>query len=167
MGKSHATLVPIERIENKIFLIRGQKVMLDMDLALLYDTPTSQLKRAVRRNIQRFPEEFMFILNKKELTDLICQIGIARWGGTRHLPFAFTEHGVAMLSSILKSERAIQVNIAIIKAFVRMRQLLASHNEIRQKLMEHDRKITLLIDAVDQLMAPPPASKKPRIGFQP
>ena len=122
-----ALAIPAERIEQSIFLIRGHKVMLDADLAALYRVETGALVRAVKRNIERFPPHFMFQLSKEEFENLRCQTGISRWGGRRYLPYAFTEQGVAMLSSVLRSKRAIQVNIAIMDTFVRLRQMLSSH----------------------------------------
>jgi len=111
-------LMPIERIEKKIMLIRGRKVLLDRDLAELYNVSTGNLNKAVTRNIERFPDDFMFRVSKKEFDDLIFQFGTSKWGGTRKLPRVFTEQGVAMLSGILKSQRAVKVNIAIMRAFV-------------------------------------------------
>ena len=118
-------LIPIERIEKRILLLRGQKVMLDTDLAELYGVETGALKRAVKRNRERFPEDFMFELTFQEVGILRCQIGTSSWGGQRFLPYAFTEQGVAMLSSVLKSKRAVQVNIEIMRAFVKLREILA------------------------------------------
>jgi len=118
----------VETIDNKIHVLRGKKVMIDRDLAVLYQVETGQLKRAVRRNIDRFPEDFMFELTKDELEILRCQIGISSWGGERYLPFAFTEQGVAMLSTVLSSKRAILVNIQIMRAFVRLRNLVADNS---------------------------------------
>ena len=164
-------LVPQEVIKNKIYLIRGQKVMLDRDLAKLYRVKTKVLNQAIHRNIKRFPGDFMFQLTKEELEILRSQIVTSRWGGRRYLPYAFTEQGIAMLSSVLKSERAIQVNIAIMRAFVRLRQILFTHKELAGKLRQleykvdsHDKEIKAIFDAIRKLMEPP---KKPirRIGF--
>jgi len=160
-------LIPVERIENKILLLRGQKVILDRALAELYGVTTGNLNKAVVRNLARFPKDFMFVLTRKELNNLIFHFGTSSWGGTRKLPRAFTEQGVAMLSCVLKSERAIQVNIQIMRVFVRIRQLLASHEKIKRQLDEHDQKIGVLFKAIKQLMAPPPGAQKPKIGFQP
>jgi phage regulator Rha-like protein len=166
--------VSAERIESIIYLIRGQKVMLDSDLAELYGVETKALKRAVKRNRARFPEDFMFQLNNHEVTRLRCQNGTSKTGrgGSRYLPYAFTEQGVAMLSGVLTSSRAIKVNIEIMRAFVRLRQLLGSHNELARKLEElerhlkdHDEQIQAIFSAIRQLMAPIPAPKK-KIGFQ-
>ncbi|MCL5030299.1 MAG: ORF6N domain-containing protein [Bacteroidetes bacterium] len=161
--------IPIEVIENKIFLIRGQKVMLDRDLAQLYGTETRTLKQAVKRNLKRFPPDFMFQLSKEEFTNWRSQIVMSKSDekGLRHLPFAFTEQGVAMLSSVLNSERAVEVNILIIRAFVKLREILSTHKELAQKLKDlelkletHDEQITLIIAAINQLLKPPPEQKK-------
>jgi len=150
--------VPEEIIVGKIFQIRGQKVMLDVDLAELYNVETKQLKRAVKRNCSRFPEDFMFELNQVEFNNLRCNSGTSSWGGSRYLPLAFTEFGVLMLSSVLKSERAIQVNIQIIRVFTKIKELLSTNKEILQKLeqlerkdMEQDDKIILIFDYLKQL----------------
>lgn len=137
-------LIPVERIEKRIILLRGQKVMLDRDLAELYEVRTSILKRAVTRNAERFPPDFMFVLDKQELATLRCQFGTSKndpRGGTRYVPMAFTEQGVAMLSSVLKSPRAVQVNITIMRAFVRLRYILATHADLARKLDELEKKI--------------------------
>ena len=163
-------LTPAERIETKILLLRGQKVILDRDLAVLYGVPTGNLKRAVLRNVERFPDDFMFVLDAQEVTNLICQFGISSssWGGTRHAPMAFTEQGVAMLSSVLNSPRAVQVNIAIMRAFVRLRHILASHADLARKLDEleqkYDSQFRVVFEALRQLMNPP-APPRPPIGF--
>ena len=129
-------LIPTERIERAIFLIRGQKVMLDVDLANLYGVTVGRLNEAVKRNSKRFPCDFMFQLSLQELRNLKSQIAISssRWGGRRHQPYAFTEQGVAMLSSVLNSERAVQVNIEIMRAFVRLRQMIASNKGLAKRL---------------------------------
>ena len=164
-----SNLIPSARIENKIYLIRGQKVMLDFDLAELYGIETKYLKRQVKRNLKRFPRDFMFQLSKKE--NLRCQIVTSSYGGRRYLPYAFTEQGVAMLSSILNSERAIQANIAIVRAFVKLRRILSTHKELAKKLKElenkvenHDSEIEGIFEAIRQLVAPEKESKK-KIGF--
>lgn len=150
--------IPDEVVMSKIYLIRNKKVMLDMDLAELYEVETKQLKRAVRRNISRFPEDFMFELSDTEFTDLRSQSGTSSWGGVRYAPMAFTEQGVAMLSSVLNSERAISVNIQIIRIFTKMRELLSTHKEILQKLeqlekkdVEQDEKLMLIFEYLKQL----------------
>src|SRR2546430_10032774 len=139
MGKSASrdrrAIVPVERIEQRIFVIRDQKVMLGHDLAELYEVPTKQLNRAVRRNLYRFPSDFMFQLTGKEAANLRCQAGTSSsHGGSRYRPLAFTEQGVAMLSAVLQSARAVAVSIEIVRVFVRLRQLLASHADLRRKL---------------------------------
>jgi len=162
-----ANLVPVERIENKIYLIRGQKVMLDLDLALLYGVKTKVLNQAVKRNIDRFPIDFMFQLNKSEFANLRSQIVTSSWGGLRKRPFAFTEHGVLMLSSVLNSKRAIQVNIQIMRAFTRLRQILATHKELREKieLMErkYDKQFRVVFEYIKSLLDD--GKRKDRIGF--
>lgn len=164
-------LIPIERIESKILFLRGQKVMLDRDLAELYGVPTKALKQAVNRNAARFPDDFMFVLDKQEFATLRSQFVTSKnetRGGSRRPPIAFTEQGVAMLSGVLNSERAIQVNIAIIRAFVRLRQLLASHEDLARKLAEQEKKydaqFRVVFDALRELMEPPAPPKK-EIGF--
>jgi len=168
-------LVPLERIERRIFLIRGQKVMLDSDLADLYEVETGALNRQVKRNLSRFPEDFMFQLSEEEAQNLKCQIGISSsaWGGRRSLPYVFTEHGIAMLSSVLQSERAVQVNILIVRAFIKLREVLASHKAMAQKLLEledrldtHDESIQEIFTALKQLMEPPPPKPRKPIGFK-
>lgn len=128
--------IPDELVMSRIREIRGQKVVLDADLAQFYGTETSLLKRQVRRNIDRFPEDFMFELTEKEVENLRCQIGISSWGGNRYLPMVFTEQGVAMLSSVLSSQRAIAVNVQIIRVFTRMRKMWLAHHEILLRLEE-------------------------------
>jgi phage regulator Rha-like protein len=152
------TLIPDETIMKKIYLLRGSKVMMDRDLADLYKIETKQFKRAVRRNISRFPEDFMFELSPEEFNDLRSQFGTSSWGGPRYVPMAFTEHGVIMLASVLNSERAIQVNIQIVRVFTRMREILASHNElllklekIVHKLAEHDDQILVIFEYLKKL----------------
>ena len=168
-------IVPQEVIKNKIYLIRGLKVMLSTDLARLYGIPVMRLNEQVKRNINRFPADFMFPLTRQEVTILKSQIAISSWGGARRAtPYAFTEQGVAMLSSVLNSERAIQVNIAIMRAFVKLKEILSTHKELAHKLKElegkiemHDTDIKAIFEAIRQLMAPPPDKPKPRIGFHP
>ena len=170
---THELAVSAEKIERIIYLIRGQKVMLDSDLAELYGVETKVLKRAVRRNRERFPADFMFPLINQELMRLRCQNGTSKMGrgGSRYLPYAFTEQGVAMLSGVLTSLRAIKVNVEIMRAFVRLRQVLSSHRELARKLEElerhlrnHDEQIQTIFDAIRQLMAKPEAERK-KIGF--
>lgn len=132
--------IPSEVIEKRIFLIRGHRVMLDRDLAELYLVQTRDLNKAVNRNRDRFPVDFVFQLSKAEFDDLKFHFGTSRWGGTRKLPYAFTEQGVAMLSSVLRSKRAVQVNIQIMRAFVKLRELLATHKDLAGKLEELEKK---------------------------
>jgi ORF6N domain len=146
-------------------VIRGKKVMLDADLAALYQVETFNLNKAVKRNLDRFPQDFMFQLSREEADNLTFQNGIASWGGRRTPPYAFTEQGVAMLSSVLRSERAAQVNVAIIRTFVKLREILATHEELARKVAQHDRQIATLFQYVKSLLEPPPAPKKPPIGF--
>ncbi len=162
-------LVPPERIERSILLIRGHKVILDTDLAALYGVETGQLVRAVKRNISRFPHDFMFQFNKDEFENLRCHFGTSsQWGGRRYPPYAFTEQGVAMLSSILKSRRAVQVNIEIMRAFVRLRRMLDSHADLARKLealeKKYDAQFKVVFDAIRELMRHPEPKKRP-IGF--
>jgi hypothetical protein len=162
--------IPSERIEKAILLIRGQKVMLDKDLAELYGVETKQLKRAVRRNIHRFPSDFMFELTKGEYDSLRYQFGTLKRGQhTKYLPLAFTEQGVAMLSSVLNSRRAIETNILIMRAFVRLREMISTHKDLLRKVEEmekkYDRQFQVVFEAIKQLMAEPEKPKK-RIGFE-
>jgi phage regulator Rha-like protein len=168
-------LVLQEAVESKILLIRGHKVMLDRDLARLYGVSTKRLNEQMRRNSKRFPADFMFQLNIEEAISSRSQIATLKQGqNIKYLPYAFTEQGVAMLSSVLNSERAIQVNIAIMRAFVKLRYILATQKELAVKLEEHGRKlnkhdedILVIFEAIRQLMEPPPTPPKPRIGFHP
>ncbi|PYP73272.1 MAG: DNA-binding protein [Gemmatimonadetes bacterium] len=160
----------VERVERRIFLIRGEKVMLDSDLAEMYGVVTKTLNRAVRRNRERFPSDFMFELRVKEIALLRYQFGTsnAGRGGRRYRPFVFTEQGVAMLSSVLHSDRAIQVNIAIMRAFVRLRRLLATHRDLARKLDEleqkYDKRFAVVFVAIRRLMAQVDPPRR-RIGF--
>lgn len=161
--------IPAERIENTILVIRGQKVILDSDLATLYDVETRVLVQGVKRNLERFPAHFMFQLTFQEFTHLKSQFGISSaWGGRRTPPYAFTEQGVAMLSSVLNSKRAIQVNIAIMDTFVRLRRMLTTHEELSLKLAalekKYDAQFKVVFDAIRQLMEPPPVKRR-SIGF--
>ncbi|MDP2964098.1 MAG: ORF6N domain-containing protein [Sulfurimicrobium sp.] len=159
-------------VARRILLVRGQKVMLDADLAMLYGVETRALVQALKRNMQRFPEDFMFQLTEEEWEVLRSQSVISKGrGGRRYAPYAFTEHGALMLASILNSQRAIEVGILVVRAFVRLRELLAGNKELAAKLDElerklstHDQAITGLIDTVRQLMSPPAREKRP-IGF--
>ncbi len=162
-------IVPVERIERAILLLRGQKIMLDADLAALYDVETRVVVQAVKRNRERFPEDFMFQLTHAEFRLLRSQtVTSRRWGGRRYPPYAFSEQGVAMLSSVLNSSRAIRVNIEIMRAFVRLRLAIPSHKELEQKLSQLERKtesrFTVVFQALRELMSQP-KSKRKRIGF--
>jgi hypothetical protein len=162
-------LIPLEVIERRILLIPGQKVILSTHLAELYDVETRVLVQAVKRNITRFPQDFMFQLTEEEYSNLKSQIVISSWGGLRRArPYAFTEQGVAMLSSVLRSRRAIQVNIEIMRAFVRLRRMLASHADLARKLdnleKKYDAQFKVVFDAIRELMRPPESKKRP-IGF--
>jgi len=165
MARQHA-VIPIERIASRIYLIRGEKVMLDNDLAELYGVPTSRLNEQFKRNRDRFPEDFAFQLTKDEFDSLMSQIAISKpgRGGRRKLPWVFTEHGVAMLSSVLRSKRAVQVNINIVRTFIRLREILATHQDVARKVKEHDRQIAMLFSAVEKLLALPEPKKNP-IGY--
>jgi DNA-binding transcriptional MerR regulator len=162
-----------DAIATRIQVIRGQRVLLDDDLAELYGVSTRTVNQAVARNPDRFPPDFAFVLSGKEVAILRSQTVISRWGGRRYLPAAFTEQGVAMLSSVLRSLRAAQVNVAIMRAFVRLRQLLVDHRELaervaelEQKFEQHDERIAAVFDAIRQLLQPtPPTSPAERIGF--
>jgi len=163
-------LVSIERIESKIFLIRGKKVMLDKDLAMLYGVETRALNQAVRRNIDRFPEDFMFQLAKEEMRNWKSQIVITNKEkmGLRRRPYAFTEPGVAMLSSVLNSRRAIQVNIQIIRTFIKLRDIALTHVVLKRKIEDmekkYDKQFRIVFEVIRKLLRPPERSKK-RIGF--
>ena len=163
--------VPSARIREAIIMVRGQRVILDRDLAELYRVETRTLKQAVRRNAGRFPEDFMFVLTAKEFKNWRSQFVISNSDrmGLRHAPMVFTEQGVAMLSSVLNSERAIRVNIAIMRAFVQLRQILASHEDLARKLSEleknYDSQFKVVFDAIRQLMTSPDPPRK-EIGFK-
>src|SRR5437762_7889908 len=164
-------IIPVQRIAQAIFVPRGQKVILSQDLAALYGVTAGVLTQAMKRNTKRFPKDFVFQVKAEELRNLKSQIVISSWGGRRHLPYAFTEQGVAMLSSVLNSERAVKVNIAIMRAFVKLRKTLETNREFARKFAElekrvgkHDQEIAAIIDAIRQLMAPPEKPKR-EIGF--
>lgn len=164
-------LIPQDVIQNKIFLVRGQKVMFDKDLAALYGVETKYLTRQVRRNVERFPEDFLLFLTRQEVTILKRHFGTSSWGGTRKPPFAFTEHGILMLSSVLNSKRAVQVNIQIMRTFTRLREMLASNEKLRRKIEEmekkYDRQFQIVFQAIKELLVPPPSKPKSPIGFHP
>ena len=165
-----------ERIANAILVVRGARVMLDADLAILYGVPTKALLQAVRRNAERLPEDFMFQLSNQEVGDLRSQFVTASWGGRRTVPCVFTEQGVAMLSSVLRTPRAIAVNIEIMRAFARLREVLATNRElakqfaalearIEKRLADQDLAIVEILEAIRQLITPPASAPKRKIGF--
>jgi len=170
-------LIATETIEAKILLIRGQKVMLDADLAELYGVETRAFNQAVKRNAERFPEDFMFQLTLEEYASLRSQFVTLKTGRGQHrkyMPYAFTEHGALMLGNVLKSERAVEVSLMVVRAFVRLRELIAGHKELAQKLNQlerkvgaHDRAIAEIISAIRELMVPVEPKKKRPIGFAP
>ncbi|MBM3249316.1 MAG: ORF6N domain-containing protein [Candidatus Omnitrophica bacterium] len=177
-----ASEISAEAVATKIIEVRGKRVMLDRDLAKLYGVSTKRLNEQVRRNIKRFPSDFMYQLTMQEVTILRSQFATSRWGGRRYLPYVFTQEGVAMLSSVLNNERAIQVNIQIMRAFVKLKELLLSHKDLAIKIEElerryadHDVKIRVIFDAIKQLLEhpklkpesepPKPEEPKRRIGF--
>lgn len=182
-----AKIVPAERIQSRILVLRGQRVLLDADLAAIYEVPTSQLNQAVKRNVSRFPEDFMFQLTKEEaeqvrsksqsvtLSTLRSQTvtsNEARRGGRRYLPFAFTEHGAVQLSNILRSDRAIEMGIAVVRAFVQLRALMVDHKTLRAKLAEldarvgaHDEQLAAIVEAIRELAVPVEPADKRKIGY--
>jgi hypothetical protein len=156
--KNQPSVIPDEIVINKIYLIRDEKVMLDSDLAELYGVETKRLNEQVKRNIDRFPEDFMFQLTETEFKNLKSQIATSSWGGRRTLPYVFTEHGVLMLSSVLNSDLAIKVNIQIMRVYIKIRNMLATHKDLllkfeqfEAKLTDHDDKIMLIFDYLKQL----------------
>jgi hypothetical protein len=163
------SLISVERIEHAILLIRGQKVMLSSDLAALYGVPVKVLNQAVKRNVERFPADFMFQLSREEFSNLKSQFVTSSWGGVRRAtPYAFTEQGVAMLSSVLSSPRAVRVNIEIMRAFVRLRRILAAHADLAKRLdaleQKYDEQFSVVFEAIREMMKPPEPKRKP-IGF--
>ena len=162
------SLIPIDVIEKKILLIDGRKVMLDRDLAGLYGVSTGNLNKAVNRNKERFPEDFMVQLSLEEFNNLKFHFGTSSWGGTRKPPRAFTEQGIAMLSSVLNCKRAIQVNIEIMRAFVKLREMISSHKDLVRKLADlekkYDGQFQIVFEAIRQLIEQP-EKPKPKIGF--
>jgi len=167
-------IVAIAKIENLIYIVRGQRVMLDFHLAEMYGVPTRTLNQAVRRNLERFPADFMFQLTKQEVTNLKSQFVISSfsYGGRRSLPLVFTEHGAIMAANVLNSDRAVSASVYVVRAFVKLREVLASHKELARKLKQlerrldgHDDDLHALVSAIRQLMSPPATAKK-RIGFR-
>lgn len=172
--KELQVLVAEQKILNRIYVIRGEKVMIDQDLAEMYGVETKQLKRQVKRNIDRFPKDFMFELTKKEFENLRSQIGTSSWGGTRYMPMAFTEQGVAMLSSVLNSKTAIEVNIRIIRVFTKLREYALTHKEILMQLAKLEKEVKgnskdienifmVLKELIEKQSKPVPRNK---IGFK-
>lgn len=176
VSPSTHNFIPQEQIENKILLLRGLKVMLDKDLAELYGVQTKALNQAVKRNPDRFPEDFMFQMTNKEYESTFLRsqnVTLKRGQHRKYFPYVFTEQGVAMLSSVLNSPRAIQVNIQIMRTFTKLRELMATHKELRQKIErleqkfnEHDQNFLVVFDAIRKLLSPP-EKPKTRIGFHP
>jgi len=162
-------LIEVDSIENYIFQIRGKKVMLDEDLAKLYEVSTKRLNEQVKRNIKRFPGDFMYQLTNKEVINLRSQIATSSWGGKRYLPYVFTEQGVAMLSSVLNSDRAIQVNIQIMRTFVSLRRMVITYDGLKRKIesieKKYDEQFRIVFSAIKKLIESPPAKKKRKIGF--
>ena len=169
-----SALMPVGKVEQAILLVRKEKVILDADLAKLYGVTTTRLNEQVKRNIDRFPEDFMFRLTAQEASNLMSQFATSssEWGGRRKLPYAFTEHGAIMAASVLNSPQAVKVSVFVVRAFVRLRKMLAGNKELAAKFAElerkvdkHDRQIMTLIEAIRQLMAPPPEPRRKPIGF--
>ena len=162
-------IMSIEQIKSLIYIIRGQKVMLDSDLAKMYGIETKRLNEQVKRNLDRFPPDFMFQLNAEEFFNLKSHFATSNWGGRRKLPYVFTEQGVAMLSSVLNSKQAVQVNIQIMRTFVRLRQLLLENKELSRRLddleAKYDKQFKVVFEAIRQIMAPESKPRR-RIGFQ-
>jgi phage regulator Rha-like protein len=184
MRKPKVSILNVEKIAVKINNIRGVKVTLDSDLALLYGVETKVLNRSVKRNIKRFPEDFMFKLSKEELESLRCQIGTSndkslpitkkvKWGGRRYLSYAFTENGVAMLSSVLRSDKAIKINIEIMRTFTKLRYILATNSEVKEKIKEleervgkHDEQLRILVEEIRDYLKKDEEVSKAKIGFR-
>ena len=179
MMSANATVVAVDAIASRILTLRGQRVIVDTDLATLYGVPTKRLNEQVRRNAERFPADFMFALSQEEWDALRSQSATLKTGRGQHrkyLPYAFTEHGAIMAATVLNSPRAVEVSIYVVRAFVQLRELLAGHKELakrlneletrmERKLMTQDQAIAGILDAIRQLMTPPPAQKKRPIGF--
>jgi hypothetical protein len=161
--------ITVELVASKVLVIRGKRVMLDSDLAWLYGVTTFNLNKAVGRNIERFPADFIFQLTKEEFNNLIFHSGISSWGGRRHLPYAFTEQGVAMLSSVLRSRQAILVNIQIMRAFTYFRRMLLTNSNLRRKIEEmekkYDKQFAIVFQAIKQLLEPPLPKERRITGF--
>ena len=163
-------IIPAQRIERSILQIRGHRVLVDADLASLYGVTTKRLNEQVKRNRERFPEAFAFVLTDQEFDDLRSQFATSSsWGGRRHPPMVFTEHGALMLASVLKSRTAVQVSIRVVQAFVQLREMLAANRDLAKKLealeSKYDRQFKVVFDAIRELMEPPPERPKGRLGF--
>jgi hypothetical protein len=178
MKQNSNSLLPIETIQSKIFVIRGKKVLIDRHLSELYGVTTGRLNEQVKRNINRFPIDFMFQLDEAEYRNLISQFATSSWGGIRKLPFAFTENGVAMLSSVLNSPKAIEVNIQIMRVFTKLREMLSTHEELKKKFEEWEKKYDTRLNKMDgrvqtvleafqeiKRLLNPSTNNKKRIGF--
>ena len=170
--KKSAGLVRVERITQSILILRRQRVLLDRDLATIYGVSTGRLNEAVKRNAERFPEDFMFQLTVEEAEILRSQIAISSWGGHRYRPFVFTEYGAIQAANVLRSARAVEMSLFVVRAFVQLREMLASNKELAQRLDElerklatHDQAITGILKAIRELMSPPPEPKRRPIGF--
>ncbi len=175
MAKIGTSIIPAERVENLIVLLRGQKVIIDSDLAELYGVTTKRLNEQVKRNIQRFPDDFMFLLTKDEFANLKSQFATSSssWGGKRKLPNAFTEHGAVMAASVLNSERAVAVSIYVVRAFIKLREMMAPYKEFAKKLKQfekklqtHDKHIVGLAEIIQTLMPPHDTKPKEPFGFR-
>lgn len=171
VSENEKSIIPIEIVSQRIFFIRGHKVMLDADLAELYGVSVKRMNELIKRNTERFPIDFMFQLTKDELQNLRSQFATSSWGGRRYLPFAFTEHGVAMLSSVLRSPRAVQMNIMIVRAFIKIREILASNKDLSQMIEELQREqkiqnkhINAIYEMLNKLIREPNRPNNP-IGF--
>ena len=164
-----SSLVPHETIVRKIYLIRGKRVMLDRDLAALYEVSTSYLNRQVKRHRERFPVDFMFQLSNKEFKNLICQFGTSSWGGSRKRPLVFTEHGILMLSSVLNAKRAIRVNIQIMRTFTKIREFILNHKDLQRKIEElekkYDAQFRVVFETIRELEEPLRRKRIRQIGF--
>lgn len=175
MSKTKTSIIPVKRVENLIILLRGQKVIIDSDLAELYGVTAKRLNEQVKRNIKRFPDDFMFQLTKDEFADLKSQFATSssNWGGKRKLPNAFTEHGAVMAASVLNSERAVAVSIYVVRAFIKLREMMAPYKEFAKKLKQfekklqtHDNHIVGLAEIIETLMPSPDAKSKEPFGFR-
>jgi hypothetical protein len=161
------------KIQNRILIIRGERVMIDADLAEIYGVNTSRLNEQVKRNLSRFPKDFMFQLTQLEWKNLMSHFAISSWGGRRKLPYVFTEHGAVMLASVLNSPIAVRASIQVVRAFVKLREVLNTHKELALKLQllenksdTHDKEIRVLFEAIKQLMQPPPNPPRKKVGFK-